>query len=710
MIAQSSAPWLVAGSALHSISALACLFALVWIAQRGDAARSDRIATMVALGITAIWSMIHSAFGPIAPGTLILEIIRNLAWIFVLYRMFANDGRDRNLGPIRPVVFSLAFLEILQIALVVIALRFAITDQLALLTFQIASLFRVLLAVGALVLLHNLYAGASTSSRRTLRWSAAALAGMWAYELNVHTVNYLGDMASVELTAIRAGIFVIMSALLAIGATASATQMRFQPSRAVTFQTLSLMVIGGYLLLMVAVAQSLSMMGGGAGRLSQIGFVLVASVVALMWLPSQRLRGWLRVTAAKHLFQHRYDYRAEWLRFTGTIGRVDGDAPPLQERAVQAIADITDSPSGLLLAPDEKGDMELVARWNWPGVEVPSTALSTKLSKLIEAGDFIVDIDDVRSGHDRHGEAALLPDWLQRSSRAWALVPLLHFDRLVGIVVLARPADARRLDWEDFDLLKIGGRQLASYLAEQSGQQALMEASRFDEFNRRIAFVMHDIKNLASQISLLSSNAEKHADNPEFRADMLVTLRNSSDKLNALLARLGRYGSGSGEGREPVDLSGFLHRLVSGYDAMHPVAITECEPCTVTIDRHALEQAISHLIQNGIDASGPDTPVCLQLTTDGVHARIEILDSGAGMSPQFIRNGLFKPFVSSKQGGFGIGAMEARELVRAMNGWLEVESREGLGTRFVIRLPLSAAAAYLQPSSAARGRQFNEVA
>ena len=57
------------------------------------------------------------------------------------------------------------------------------------------------------------------------------------------------------------------------------------------------------------------------------------------------------------------------------------------------------------------------------------------------------------------------------------------------------------------------------------------------------------------------------------------------------------------------------------------------------------------------------------------------------MSPEFIRNGLFKPFVSSKNGGFGIGAFEARELIRSMGGRLDVESREGLGTRFSIHLP-----------------------
>ncbi len=131
-------------------------------------------------------------------------------------------------------------------------------------------------------------------------------------------------------------------------------------------------------------------------------------------------------------------------------------------------------------------------------------------------------------------------------------MPLLHFDRLVALVVLARPPLPRQLDWEDFDLLRVAGQQLASYLAEHASQEGLAEASRFDDFSRRIAFVMHDVKNLASQLSLLARNAERHADNPEFRADMLVTLRNSADKLNMLLARLSRYGAGSKENLQPL--------------------------------------------------------------------------------------------------------------------------------------------------------------
>ncbi len=267
------------------------------------------------------------------------------------------------------------------------------------------------------------------------------------------------------------------------------------------------------------------------------------------------------------------------------------------------------------------------------------------------------------------------------------MVPLLHYDRLVGIVVLARPAYSRTLDWEDFDLLRVVGRQLASYLAEEASQDALGEAQRFDEFNRRIAFVMHDIKNLASQLSLLARNAEKHADKPAFRADMLVTLRNSSDKLNTLLARLGRYGGQGGEQVGPVPVRSLLQSIAERYRAQHAVIALPGGEFIALAQPDALDQALVHLVQNAVDASRDDTAVLLDARSEGMEVVIEVNDSGSGMSPEFVRTTLFKPFHSSKPGGFGIGAYEARETIRAMGGKLEVESREGLGTRFVVRLP-----------------------
>jgi putative PEP-CTERM system histidine kinase len=355
---------------------------------------------------------------------------------------------------------------------------------------------------------------------------------------------------------------------------------------------------------------------------------------------------------------------------------------------------MADSPAGLLLTPGDNGAFTLAARWEWPTADVPAEALSTAAVEAFGRDGFIVDLDQQRSAGV--SQRADLPAWALADTRIWAMIPLLHFDRLVGMVVLARPQFARRLDWEDFDLLRVAGQQLASYLAEHAGQEDLAEARRFDDFNRRIAFVMHDIKNLASQLGLLARNAELHADNPEFRADMLVTLRNSADKLNALLARLSRYGASSGEMAGVLRADAVAAQVVERLRAVHPVELVRREECEVLASSEPLDQALSHLVQNAIDASVARTPVFVSVVCDGMSGIIEVIDSGIGMSPEFVRSKLFKPFASTKPSGFGIGAYEARELIRAMGGRLDVESREGLGTRFAIRLPLATSSSLLE--------------
>ena len=694
--------WSSVATLMYGSGAAATLACTVWLQMRREQFGAAAHALILAMALTALWAgagLIAASFegsGLAAIAQPFAESLRNLAWLVVLYRLFASDGRHASIRQVRPMAAALAFVELLQPALQSLLIRLDTGDSGEVLAFQLSALFRLLVAVGGLVLVHNLYVGASAQARLALRWPATALGMMWLFDLNFYTIAYLLGGPPTALTALRGLVAVGMTMALALGAGHRSEELRFRPSRAVAFQSVSLLLIGGYLLAMVGIAQWLSYAGGDLANFMQLGFVAAASVAALAILPSQRIRGWLRVSLTKHFFQHRYDYRAEWLRFTRTIGQGSARTAPLEERIIQAVADIADSPAGLLLTAGDHGQLVLAARWSWPTADVPAVALAQQDVRFFENDGFIADLDDLRQGRVTKGEDQHIPDWLLDDERVWVLVPLLHFERLVGMVVLARPPYARRLDWEDFDLLRVAGQQLASYLAEHAGQEALAEANRFDDFHRRIAFVMHDIKNLASQFSLLARNAELHAENPEFRSDMLVTLRNSADKLNALLARLSRYGPGQVDALVPVEANAVVLAVLAQFRDRHPVVLVHNEPCEVAGQRETLEQVLVHLVQNAVDASAPASPVFLSISADGLQGSIEVTDSGAGMSPDFIRTRLFKPFVSTKPGGFGIGAYEARELVRAMHGRLDVESREGLGSRFTMRLPLAAASDLLK--------------
>jgi putative PEP-CTERM system histidine kinase len=457
-----------------------------------------------------------------------------------------------------------------------------------------------------------------------------------------------------------------------------------QLSRAATFQSLSVLFILAYLIVMMSAMRAMEIVGGDWVRIGQIGLIFAMTLAAVVLLPSGRARAWMRVMLAKHLFEHRYDYRSEWLRFTHTIGRGggEGEGGRLEERVVKALADIAGAPAGLLLLPDGQGRLAPDARWNWHHESEPTRDDDGAFARFLAETAHIVDFSEPR----RAGPAA--PAWIASLPNLWAGVPLIHGGRLVGLVLLEHAALPRPLDWEDFDLFRTAGIQAASYLAEARSQQALADAERFDEFNRRCAFIMHDIKNLVSQLSLVARNAERHSDNPEFRADMIATLKGSVRKMHDLLARLSNGSRRDAEPARPVAVAAIAARIAETKKRVHPVIVEGDASLVASADPGRLEQALGHLVHNAIDASPAGEPVRIRLAAHGPEAAIEVVDRGAGMSAEFVRTRLFQPFASTKENGFGVGAFEARSLVAAMGGRIEVDSREGEGSRFTVFLPL----------------------
>jgi putative PEP-CTERM system histidine kinase len=423
-------------------------------------------------------------------------------------------------------------------------------------------------------------------------------------------------------------------------------------------------------------------------------FLLLVAAAATLVL-SERARGWIKVKLSKHLFEHRYDYRSEWLRFTETLGRSGPEAAPLGDRIVNAFAAIVDSPGGLLLVNDAGGTIAAAAAWNWPGAHPPVGHPDADASFWgdVETRGRIIEFEALRRGWgDVVDRSLAVPTWMLEDACVWAGIPLVHHNRLVGIVLLAAPEYRRPLDWEDFDLLRTAGHQAASSLAEAHGQEALSNAQRFEEFNRRFAFILHDVKNLVSQLSLLARNAERHAENPEFRADMIATLKSSVGKMNDLLARLSPHTGARVSSTDRQPLRPLLIEAIAGKRRNHEIRLNGEANLNVEVDAAAFEQAIGHLLQNAIEASTPREPVTVRVTERGDAVAISIIDKGCGMDVDFVRNRLFQPFSSTKQGGFGVGAFEARSLLVAMGARVSVDSRPGKGTTFTILLPASAAA------------------
>ena len=672
----------------HALAA-AC-FAALMLWRLGEAARQPGQRLLAgAFALTACWAWI-GAVAATNPLFGFAESARNLVWISLLYSLSAaSEEREHGLKLVYAAVAAVIGLQLIGGTLELFSPSGTIT--------QTGLILRVTTAAGALVLVHNVYGQAAPASRSHIRFAMIGLALMWVYDLNLYTSLYLGSAGAPHLIEWR-GLAVALAGPLFALATHKQGAWRVRLSRTATFQSLSLLALCAYFALMAILATALRGTGVDWSSALMIGVLALMTVAAMVLIPSARARGWVKLKLAKHLFEHRYDYRTEWLRFTETLGLAGPEAPPLGERIVRAFADIVDAPGGLLLVCDAGRGLSVAAANDWPGSGPRADAFedASDFWTALEGSDGVVEFAALRGGWAAADEKALgVPQWLLDEERAWAGIPLLHQQRLVGLVILAAPDYRRQLDWEDFDLLRAAGHQAASSLAEALGQEALSQAQRFEEFNRRFAFILHDIKNLVSQLSLLARNAERHADNPEFRTDMVATLQSSVGKMNELLARLAPQSSGRVQRIEAQSLRPILTAAIAGKCRDREISLLGDARIEALIDANALEQAVGHLLQNALDASSGER-VTVRVGREDDHVSIAIADKGVGMDGDFIRNRLFQPFASTKPGGFGIGAFEARSLIAAMDGRISVDSRPGLGTTFTILLPAAVSAAQPQ--------------
>jgi putative PEP-CTERM system histidine kinase len=640
-----------------------------------------------ALATTALWALAAAGIGADEMGTHIAEVLRDLAWLGFMIALHRRDGNVRPPLALGTVYGVVALVAVGSLVLQGVANSAPDPDSAS--RFATAALLmRMLVAVAALVLMRALHAALAPGASMGLRWIVLALAGLWFIDFNLFTAAYLTAYQPPELFVIR-GMGMILVALVMAASLQRRDDWNVVVSRTVAYQSLSLVAIGAYFALLALVTSAIATVGGSSARVLQTAFVFGSTAAILTIVSSPWLRAWAKVKLAKHFFRHRYDYRAEWMRFTETLGAPEG-AAPLDERIVKAIADLTDSPGGALLVPEGQG-LGLGTTWNWDRAGVAGTADAALVQHLAATGR-ILDLDMLRADQFDDLEAVILPQWMLDLEEAWVLVPLPHLGGLAGAILLARPPVKRPLDWEDLDLLKVAGRQVASYLAEARAQEALADAQRFDEFNRRFAFIVHDIKNLVSQLTLTARNAERHADKPEFRADMVETLRSSAEKMTALLTRLSQNPRARAEALKAIEVVPLVEALAAARRSQHPVAVTGVRAAVALADPAGLEQLLAHLVQNAIEASPASEPVTLHVSHEAAHVVIDVIDQGTGMSPGFVRDRLFKPFVSSKPGGFGIGAFEARQLATAMGGRIEVISREGQGSRFRVILKAAHAA------------------
>lgn len=671
----------------YAIAALAflALFVLLLTSWRG---RMHGMALTVACLLTALWAAtiaFQAALGnPLSLLTDILEILRNAGWSVFILMLLGYFPQTKTFSPFKLKPYVVAIVTFYLLLLLATVYTYWLPEfPHGTIVFLTGIVGRIALAVIGMLLVEQLYRNTPVKNRWGIKFACFGIGGLFAYDFYLYSDAMLFRHINSEIWAARGVVNALTVPLMAMSAARNPQwSLEISVSRRILFHTAALFGSATYLLVMAAVGYYLRYFGGSWGAVLQVAFLFGAVFLLVGILFSGIFRSWLKVFISKNFYNYNYDYREEWMRFTRTLAH---EGYGLGERAIQAVAELVESPGGALFISRESGDCELVARWNI-SLTSNSEPLNSSFCQFLENKQWVIDLQEYNTSPEKYG-AISIPQWLQNFPQAWLVVPLVLRGKLFGFVVLAHPRSKIKLNWEVIDLLKIAGSQAASFLAQQESANALMTARQFESFNRMSTFVVHDLKNLVSQLSLLLSNATKHKNNPEFQKDMIDTVDLSIQKMKRLLEKLS---SGTSvEKPAPFQIEKLLQKAVAAKSAAEPKPMLEIlnHGLEVLANRASLERVIGHLIQNAIEATPKDGQVLVSLTKGDGTVIVEVKDTGHGMSAEFINERLFKPFESTKSAGMGIGVFESQEYARELGGRLEVVSSHSSGTTFRMILP-----------------------
>lgn len=549
----------------------------------------------------------------------------------------------------------------------------------------------IVLNLWMLVLLEQLYRNAS----RQVRWAiwplVVALASVAIFDFVLYAQAAMVDGIDFNFWHSRGFLALFVAPLLLISIRRiNNGEVRIFVSRHVVFYSSMLMIAGAYLLLMSFTGYVINYLGGEWGGLVSIGFLMLSGIVLVALLITESLRRRVKVFIAKNFFANKYEYRDEWLNLIEKIETASGESH--YQMATQIMMSKVDASRGAIIQKVTNQQYQIQYSH---GLEI-----NEEIEKqFLEVGLFchqkgwIVDVNEYEKSPLLYPELTL-DIALYRTHNIQIIVPIFIGKEFYGLFLLADENELKGLNWEDRDLLFAISKQLGNFISLYEATDKLSESKQFDAFNRMSAFLVHDLKNVQAQLALITSNAEKHRNNPEFIDDVFETVESATQRLEKVLSQL-RKKQIEQSSHSQTDLAKIVEKVVSQCNENLPGIVFEQHgSCVTYIDSESFQCVMHHLIQNAQEATTKDGWIKVSLIEKKHTIRIIVADNGCGMSEEFIKNRLFRPFDSTKgNAGMGIGVFEAKQFFENMAGIIKVASTPKQGTVFTIDLPLKLAGA-----------------
>jgi len=553
-------------------------------------------------------------------------------------------------------------------------------------SYEYLFLLFVLLNLTTLVVLEQLYRGANVKARRSITPLVIALGCISVFDFVLYAQATMVGGIEFDFWYMRGYLSALAVPLLLISIRRfKEGSVRIFVSRNVVFYSSMLMIAGMYLLLMAIAGYLINYFGGEWGQLVSFGFFILGSIVLAVLLITETVRRQVKVFISKHFFANKYEYREEWLALISKIETAS--AEDYYQMSLQIMMSKVEASGGVILKANASYHFEVKFS---DALELDKSFNDdlNLLGHFTKNKGWIIDINE-------YAEDPLSYPGLFIHSKNWQsiavniLVPILIGKAFYGFFVLSNVNEHKEFNWEDRDLLFAIAKQLGSFISLNEANDKLAEAKQFDAFNQMSAFLVHDLKNVQAQLSLITSNAKQHRDNPEFVDDVFETVESATERLAKVLTQL-RNKQVAQSTSKIVDLGDIIKRVTAQRNVIEPqVVIKNIEECLATIDQERFFSVINHLIQNAQEATSNDGLIEISLTKQQEYINIVVSDNGCGMSESFIKSRLFKPFDTTKgNAGMGIGVFEAKQFFESVAGSLTVESVEGQGTKMNICLPV----------------------
>ncbi len=457
----------------------------------------------------------------------------------------------------------------------------------------------------------------------------------------------------------------------------------------VTHSTL-LMVAGGYLFIMAMLGYLVKYFGGQWGGTIQVVLIVLSLALLVTLFLSLSFRTKIKVFITKHFFANQFDYRHEWLKLTHCLNSKELNEN-VYATALRGLTQAIDYQTGCFIQV-QNGELKVLANIDKSDLNEDEKTVLLEFSVFLKSKNWIIDIEELRTRPFVY-EGLKVNHSLLNAVYFQLVIPIYNDDEFWGMVVMKGSDNtSKNLNWELRDYLTAVNAQVSNFLFHHQAAQELAENAQFAAFTRMSAFIVHDLKNVMAQIDLILSNSEQHKDNPEFIEDTFETLKHTKARMDKMLLQLTEKNATQDGADSLVSLSQSVKQVVeqrcASFLPLANVIINSETP--VVLDKEKLCNVIYHLVSNAQQATADDgnVDIIIELSEDNKHMLINIVDTGSGMSEDFIGNRLFKPFDTTKgNAGMGIGAFDAKSYLDKIGGQLLVQSELNKGTVFTLRIP-----------------------